>query len=193
LLFQEFDSVFNLLNRVDSEQYLKKEIEENKYLRLNSEASRIRVVTELKKRSKSIDSEFYSYYPLCSDQEKRLLLFHLILQVYPLVFEFHFDVTIESWKLGRTEIDQFLYQMKLDEICTNDEAVDGWTDSTKLKVITRYLHILDQSGFILNNRIKVINATDNFWCFFIKNGSLWFLDACLLSNEKKSYLKTLCL
>lgn len=193
LLYSEFNALLEIISRKDWKDSLAAEIRNNQYLKINSETARIRVITEIKKRIKSIDSIFYDYFMVCNEQEKKLLLFYLMLKVYPLVFSFHFDVTIENWKKGVSIIDPYVYQMKLDELSASNPDVDSWSDQTKRKVITVYIRMLTETGFIINKRLNPIQVNDQFWCYFIQNNNKWFLDTCLIPNETKKRVQNICL
>jgi len=193
LLFPEFDALIPILISENKYELLNREILENKYLKINSESSRKRIVSELKKRAKYTDLVFYDFYSVSTAQQKKLLLFYLMLKVYPLVFTFHFDVTVDNWKKGVNNIDPYNYQMKLDELSANHQNVDKWTDQTKKKVISVYNVMLTQAGLIKNKTLTPIQTQEQFWCFFFNNDAKWFLDACLLYNESKKRLQNYCL
>jgi len=116
-----------------------------------------------------------------------------MLKIYPLVFTFHFDVTIDNWKKGIKTINPYFYQMRLDELSAAYPNVDAWTDSTKKKVISVYTVMLTQAGFVNNKNLQVVMAPDLFWQYFIRNNYKWFLDACFLPNETKTRLQNLYL
>ena len=190
LLYKETTALLPLLLSDDAELLIKEEIKQNNILRINSETSRKRTVSEIIKRTSFTDTSFWNYYSSRSESEQKLLLFYLCLKVYKLMFDFHFNVTVPQWKSSVQEVDNYLYQMELSNISGKDEFVDSWKEKTRKDTISVYkkilkdVHLLDADGVTL----KSIIAKDDFFQWFIKNQERWFLDACLLSATRKEYL-----
>lgn len=190
LLYKETTALLPLLLSDDAEILIKEEIKQNNILRINSETSRKRTVSEIIKRTSFTDTSFWNYYSSRSESEQKLLLFYLCLKVYKLMFDFHFNVTVPQWKSSVQEVDNYLYQMELSNISGKDEFVDSWKEKTRKDTISVYkkilkdVHLLDADGVTL----KSIIAKDDFFQWFIKNQERWFLDACLLSATRKEYL-----
>lgn len=190
LLYKETTALLPLLLSDDAELLIKEEIKQNNILRINSETSRKRTVSEIIKRTSFTDTSFWNYYSSRSETEQKLLLFYLCLKVYKLMFDFHFNVTVPQWKSSVQEVDNYLYQMELSNISGKDEFVDSWKEKTRKDTISVYkkilkdVHLLDADGVTL----KSIIAKDDFFQWFIKNQERWFLDACLLSATRKEYL-----
>lgn len=190
LLYKETTALLPLLLSDDAELLIKEEIKQNNILRINSETSRKRTVSEIIKRTSFTDTSFWNYYSSRSESEQKLLLFYLCLKVYKLMFDFHFNVTVPQWKSSVQEVDNYLYQMELSNISGKDEFVDSWKERTRKDTISVYkkilkdVHLLDADGVTL----KSIIAKDDFFQWFIKNQERWFLDACLLSATRKEYL-----
>lgn len=107
------------------------------------------------------------------------------------MFDFHFNVTVPQWKSSVQEVDNYLYQMELNNISAKDEFVESWKERTRKDTISVYkkilkdVHLLDADGVTL----KSIMAKDDFFLWFIQNQEHWFLDACLLSITRKEHLK----
>jgi len=190
LLYKETTALLPLLLSDDAELLIKEEIKQNNILKINSETSRKRTISEIIKRISFTDKSFWSFYSSRSESEQKLLLFYLCMKVYKLMFDFHFNVTVPQWKSSVQEVDSYLYQMELNNISSKDEFVDSWKEVSQKKTISVYkkilkdVHLLDADGVTL----KSIIAKDDFFQWFIKNQERWFLDACLLSATRKEYL-----
>lgn len=192
LLLTEFEALLPVLlgSNVDTE--LKDEVAENRLLQLNAESTRKRIIGEIRKRATNFDNDFLSFFSAAGNDERKLLLFYIVLKTYKLVFDFHFDVTIPNWKRGNISIDPYNYQMKLDELSAANTEVDAWSELTKKKVVSVYIVMLNQSGLSKDKNLTKVIIEDNFWCYFIGRGDSWFLDACLLSSDTRDRINTLC-
>lgn len=186
LLHKETTALLPLLQSDKAEQKIREEVKNNHILHINSENARKRVVSEVIKRIKSIHPGFWDFYALSSEEEQKVLLFFICLKTYPLMFDFHFNVTLRVWNSSSQTIDPYYYQMEVEEIGAHDELVAGWSTITKKKAISVYLHILRDIKLLnKGNQLQAIEMQDNFWRYFVVNQFLWFLDACLLSNLQK--------
>lgn len=193
LLFDEIDALADILADPRKDELLKYEIAHNQHMRVNSEEARKRKVTEIKYRSEQIDKDFWEYYVSCtSEEEKRLLLFYLVMKAHSLVFDFHFDVTLHQWKSGNTEIDPYFYTMKLNEIEAENDEVARWSDTTKAKIISSYQTMLRQARLMLGKTLVVPIVNDSFWCYFVTKGDTWFLEACLMKQVKRQQIIKHC-
>lgn len=190
LLYKETTALLPLLLSNDAEMLIKEEIKQNNILRINSESSRKRTISEVVKRISFADASFRIFYANRSETEQKLLLFYLCLKVYKLMFDFHFNVTLSQWNSSVQEVKSYLYQMELNKISGKDETVENWKELTKKKAVSSYLKILKDIQMIGagNFTLKAIVAEDDFFYWFIKQQELWFLDACLLSSQRKKQL-----
>ena len=192
LLHKEITALLPLLQAENAEEVVRDEIKKNELLHINSESARKRIVYEIFKRTQSVEQEFWPFYGNSNQGEQKLLLFYLCLKTYPLMFDFHFNITVKQWNTSSQLIEPYYYQMELEEIAIRDETVDKWTDTTKRKAISVYLRILKEIRLIDdNNKLRSINMSELFWRFFVSNKKYWFLDACLLSNSEKERMMTL--
>lgn len=189
LLHKETTALLPLLQSDNAEQRIREEVKNNEILHINSESARKRIVFEVIKRKNSVYPAFWDFYALSSEEEQKILLFFLCLRTYPLMFDFHFNVTLRVWNSSSQMIDPYYYQMEVEEIGIRDEVVAGWSDVTKKKAIRVYLRILKEIKLLdKNNRLQAIDMVDQFWSYFVRNQYLWFLEACLLSNLQKERL-----
>lgn len=186
LLHKETTALLTLLQADDAEIRIREEIKNNELLHINSESGRNRIVREVIKRIEYVDRSVWSFYASCSDEEQKMLLFYVCLKTYLLMFDFHFNVTVRQWNSSSRSVDPYFYQMELGEIAARDAYVDGWKDLTKQKAISVYLRILKDVKLLnANNELQSVYMNDRIWKYFVQHGELWFLDACLLSNQEK--------
>ena len=191
LLHKETNAILPLLLAEHSTDFLRQEIQQNQFLKINSESARKRTVMEILKRFSVTNKSFWEFYITRNEEEQKLLLFYQCLRVYRLMFDFHFNVTIKQWNSSTPQVEPYHYQMELNEIAGRDEKVYNWTDLTKSKVISVYMRILKDINLLdpKTYRLKsIIISDESFFSYFIKVKDLWFLDACLLSSQSKKQL-----
>lgn len=190
LLFNEFDALLELLMDKNSTNRIAEEIKNNKYIQINSETGRRRMLQEIIKRYLSVPIELWLMYKQMPDNEKKLVLFYSCLKTYRLLFDFHFEVTLKRQSIAADYTDKYFYMMKLDEIGMNDPKVDTWTDKTKIKTITVYQRILREVGMLKDGKLIPLEASLDVWLYFAEEHENWFFDACLINaNRKKEILK----
>jgi len=192
LLQKETTVLLPLIQSDQWEEKIREEIRNNQYLHINSESARKRTVAEVIKRVQNTNQTFWSQYVDSSLVEQKMMLFYLCLKTYPLMFDFHFNVTLKQWNSSSRTVEPYFYQMEIEEIAAHDEVVYNWTDKTKQKTISVYLRILRDLKFInRENQLQQVYLEENFWHFFVSNSKLWFLDAALLSNYDKERIMKL--
>ncbi|GEO05553.1 hypothetical protein AAE02nite_32170 [Adhaeribacter aerolatus] len=190
LLFNEFRAVLPLLKEPSFKELLEKEVKENLLLKINAQASRARIANELRNRAGSVDREFWFYFEGLEEKEQRLALYYIILKTYPLLLNFHFEVVLKKWRTLDYHLEKFDLQMRLDEIVSQDATVAGWTDNSRNKIISVFMTMLKDAGFLSRNQLrKPENISSSFWKFFVTAGDLWFLEACFVNKtEREAYL-----
>jgi hypothetical protein len=188
LLYHETESLYPLLIKPNADNLLRIEVKENKYLKINSERSRQRVSQEIRKRIQFADKDFWNFYHLSKEKEKRLLLFYLSLKAYRMVYDFHFNVTVPRVLSLEMEIDLYKYRMRLEEIASVEKDVAGWSQETWEKLITRYVYMLETAGLSAANKLTKPDVPAHFYCFFIERKEYWVLDGFLLKQHEKEGL-----
>lgn len=188
ILYREINSVLPLIILQDKINLLNREKLENKYLSINSEASRKRVLQEIIKRVQSVKDDFWQLYINVQEDQKRLMLFFLCLNTYAIIKAFHFDVTLTNWRTLNRAVDIFGYKMKLDEIAGIDKDVDSWTDNTKQKVLTVCIRMLNEAGFTDHNLLVKPQLSSELSSYFILHDKSWFLEACFLNEHERKAL-----
>lgn len=188
LLFEVTEALYPLLTSQEADMLLFHEARENKLMKINSESSRIRIIQEVKKRLKHSDKRFWNFYATSSEKEKRLLLFYLCLKTYSLVYDFHFNVSAPRVIGLEMDVDRFKYQMRLDEIASSNAAVAKWSKTTTKKVVTSYIFMMQSAGLSTGSVFNKPDVNTSFYCYFVKIGDLWALDAFFLKTHEKEKL-----
>lgn len=185
LLYNELLAVINLLQSDQPEMHLNKEKDENLLLKIKTESARTRVITEIKRRFRYAPKEVWLELINQPEGERRLLLFYVLLKAHPLARDYQFEVVLKKWKRMQTNLTKEDLEMRLEEICSTDEEVDGWSEATKTKTITQFIRVLREAGMMRGNELMKPKVNDlEFWNLFLKWGDPWFLEACLLTKDE---------
>lgn len=189
-LFQrEFEAIIPIFTSKDPQKELIKEFKENKYLGIKTESARERLLTDLRRRTKFAPEGFWEFYIACSDSQRKLALFYLLLNAYPVALDLQLEVVVEKWKKLEKKLVSFDLKMRLDELSTSVVQVGNWSETTKKNVTKNFLRSLKDAGLLIDREItKPTPQPETFWQYFISVGEQWFLEACLLSKTEREKL-----
>jgi len=190
LLFEESEAVINSIDQIEKISSPGFQIDK-KLLPTNSETSRIRISTELKKRFVAVkEIEVWKYYRIA--KEKRIILFYALCKAYPILLDFMTEVVLLKWRnldkeLSKEEFLNFIYR-KFD----SHPELDKYSENTLNKVATRSIRILKEVGILNNGILKKPYHDLGVWNLFNEIGEVWFLEIMFLSEmERKKLLNQL--
>lgn len=179
-VFNEFNSVLPLLMSSNSKELIKQEVINNQYLMMNSENTRKRCVSELKKRFAAVPESFWQYYMNLNDEDKRIALLYSLLKAYAILKDLHQNVVQPQWNSIDKTLNGDNLLVEIYNIASSDEFVDSWSEETKQKIVSWYQTILFQVGMLsrADQRLRQVRLVDDTW--FHEEGETWFLEACLI-------------
>ena len=192
-MFYEFNRCLPLMMDNDADVLLKKEIEENQILMVNSVSARKKFVLEFQRRYKAVPRTFWLWYVTLTDEKaQRIALFYVILKTYRLVFDFHFNVARPKYFSINHEMTYNDVGMGFNEIASRDKFVNSWSDSTRKKCISTYLTILRQVGMLdeKTNELSPLLLDYSAYEYYLRSGEQWFLEACLLQQYEIDNIKS---
>lgn len=192
-MFYEMNRCLPLLMDSDADALLKKEIEENQILMVNSVSARKKFILEFQRRYKAVPRTFWLWYASLSDEQaQRAAMFYVILKTYRLLFDFHFNVARQKFFSITHEMTFNDVDMEFSEIASRDEFVNSWSESTRKKCIGTYLTILRQIGMLdqKTNELSPLLLNDNDYEYYLRSGEQWFLEACLLQQYEIDNIKS---
>lgn len=186
-LYAEFNAVLPLLRSENADILLKEEVVNRNYLMVNNEASARKILLEFKRRYKTVPIAFWDWYDTLDETAQKAALLYVIIKTYKLLFDFHIHVAIKKWNSVDHTLTTNDLQMELLDVSANDEFVDSWSVQTKKKLMSAYLTILRQADMMdsKTNELRPLRLMPNEYKYYIENGELWFLDACLLTPMEK--------
>lgn len=188
LLFEETEAIFNSFENFMDFYNVSVISNENK-LPTNSESSRKRIATELRKRFKSVKSpELWDYYQSSSSEERKILLFYIICISYPIVLDFMTEVVVNKWlnidkELDKADVMNFIHR-KFD----SHPELEEYSDSSLKKVATRIIRIMEETGLLINGILKKIESDSRIWKLFVELEEIWFLEIMFLSENERQYI-----
>lgn len=189
LLINEFEQLLPILSQPGIQEALFIESKENRLMKVKTEAARKRIITEVKRRIAFLPENFWSFYSGCDFDQRRILLFFIVLRNYEVTKDFQFEVVLQKWKRLETSLDTLDLKMRMDELASKNEEIGSWSESTQLKVVTVFLRCLREAGFLKNGRlIKPADQPSWFWGYFHQIDEAWFLEACLLSKTEREQI-----
>ena len=184
LLHEETISLSSYYND-DKIESISEQIVNNSLMKTNSQASRQRMIQEIKKRYFAVGEKFYGNFDQFTIVEQKLIIFYSCMKTYKILFDFMLDVIIEKWLSMDLEVDIDDVERFLDKKSNVQNDIDGWSSQTRRKIITVLIRMLNEVGMLENNKLVQIEAPDEFWRMFVANNDSWFLEAVLLSKEQR--------
>ena len=184
LLYDETISLQPYLND-EKIELIANEVKINKYLQTNSQASRQRMIQEIKKRYLAVGEKFYGNFDQFTIVEQKLIIFYSCMKTYKILFDFMLDVIIEKWLSMDLEVDMNDVERFLDKKSNVQNDIEDWSSQTRRKIITVLVRMLNEVGMLENKKLVQIEAPDEFWRMFVASNDSWFLEAGLLSKEQR--------
>ena len=180
LFVNEFNNLREYLVKDDFEEVVRKDVDENKLLAISTLSARKRISSELIRRQQTMPKDFWVFFQDLLERESKLALFYVCLQTYPVVFDIHFQVSVRKFKLGDT-FEEYDVQMRLDELASQSDEVDSWSETTIKKINVQYRKALKDAGLYDGKYLKRPNIeSDQFWEYFKDKSNNWFLEACFM-------------
>lgn len=180
LFVNEFNNLREYLVNDDFEEVVRKDVDENKLLAISTLSARKRISSELIRRQQTMPKDFWVFFQDLLGRESKLALFYVCLQTYPIVFDIHFQVSVRKFKLGDT-VEEYDVQMRLDELASQSDEVDSWSETTIKKINVQYRKALKDAGLYDGKYLKRPNVeSDQFWEYFKDKSNNWFLEACFM-------------
>lgn len=193
MMYREMTALIPLMMDEHADDLIKKEIEENNLLCINSLNSRKRVVSEFQRRFKALPIGFWENYMQLGERAQRIALLYAILKSYQLIFDMHICVTLNLWRSANAEMQSSDVMLYINEIAAQDAFVNSWSESTRKKIATTYILMLHQAGLMKDNTSSLCQPelSDEDWIYYIRMGEAWFLEACFLPTYRVTELKQL--
>ena len=147
---------------------LNKIIKTTDVLKTNSEASRLRILSEIRRRDKAVNTEIWHLIGNSGKSEQQLALFYVCLKASKLLFDFQVEVVLEKWRALDHIVNKNDALYFIDKKSVDFPEIENWSESTKEKTATVLIRILNEAGILNESRLNQPDDSDRFWVFFIK-------------------------
>ena len=188
LLAEETRSVIPYLNDAAILD-LPTEIKHPQYLHTNAESARQRVVQELKKRYKATGQLVFDVFKDAGLPQQNILIFYTCMKTYQILFDFMFQTVLEKWLSRNLTLDKLDVQHFLDIQSASHPEIDEWAETTREKIETVMVRMLNEVGLLQGGQLHSVDAPDHFWRSFVDFGDPWFLQAMLLNKEQRDRIQ----
>ncbi len=152
---------------------------------INSWQGQRRKVAEIKRRLSETDQSVWEDLPELPAPERTLVLYYCCLKTYPLLFDFHMEAVLPTWRSADRSFGPHDATRFLEEQAETHPEIDDWGESTWKKVRQVMLQMLREAGFLRDGSLHQVDRPDQFWTRFVKVGDLWYLEASLLNEAKR--------
>ncbi len=180
-MLDEMASLVPLMLEPNAEDLLKKEISDNRLLLIGKTKTRERMVTEFRRRFKSVSRTFWDWFLTISHESQRGALFFVLLKTYYFLLDVQLKVVLPLSRSACGKIDKADVMMRLNDIAATDDFVESWSDQTKNRMCSGALSFLRSVGMLVDDdKICPLKMRDEDFAHFIAIGEGWFLEAALL-------------
>jgi hypothetical protein len=152
---------------------------------INSWQGQRRKVAEIKRRLSETDQSVWKDLPELPTPERALVLYYCCLKTYPLLFDFHMEAVLPTWRSADRSFGPHGATRFLEEQAEAHPEIDEWGESTWKKVRQVMLQMLREAGFLRDGSLHQVDRPDPFWTRFVKVGDLWFLEVAFLNEAKR--------
>jgi len=152
---------------------------------INSWQGQRRKVAEIKRRLENADESVWNDVPELPTPERALVLYYCCLKTYPLLFDFHMEAVLPTWRSADRAFGPHDATRFLEQQAETHPEIDEWGESTWKKVRQVMLQMLREAGFLRDGSLHQVDRPDPFWTRFVKVGDLWFLEAAFLNEAKR--------
>jgi hypothetical protein len=152
---------------------------------INSWQGQRRKVAEIKRRLSNVDRSVWEDLPELPKQERALVLYYCCLNTYPLLFDFHMEAVLPTWRSADRSFEAHDVRRFLEQQAETHPEIEGWGESTWQKVRQVMLQMLRETGLLRGGELRRVDHPESFWRRFVEVGDLWFLEAVFLNEEQR--------
>jgi hypothetical protein len=154
-------------------------------LDINSRGGQQRKSAEIKRRLENTEEPVWKDLPELPVPERALVLYYCCLKTYPLLFDFHMEAVLPTWRSADRSFGNHDVRRFLEGQAETHPEIDGWGESTWKKVRQVMLQMLRKAGFLRDGSLQKVDRPDRFWTRFVKVGDLWYLEAAFLNEAQR--------
>lgn len=187
LFINEVDLLIDYLIDQNLKENINNIVSENR-IKINAESSRARIVREIHKRSRNVDTIVWKIYKAANFSEKSILLFYTCCKTFKFILDFQTDVVLEKFKSYSLDLSNNDFTYFVDRKSILYPELEDWSQKRKEKIRWSLFTILEETGLLVDGKITPLKADNEFWYNFIKLGDPWFLELALLNKQQRDII-----
>lgn len=178
-MLDETVALLPILQLPDADSLLKTEVESNHLLQLGKAKTRLRMMTEFKRRYAAMPLSFWKWFLSLDRAGQTVALYYCLMRTYLLVKDVHLNLVLPRFKSANPVITKADIERHICQIAAVDPFVESWSDTTKGKVASACLSFLRSVGMIdsASGELRSVHVDDRLAAHFISRGESWYLEA----------------
>ena len=178
-MLDETVALLPVLQSPDADRLLRGEIESNNLLQLGKTKTRLRMMTEFKRRYAAMPPSFWKWFLSLDRAGQTVALYYCLMRTYLLVKDVHLNLVLPRFKSANPVITKADVERHIYQVAAVDPFVESWSDATKGKVAGACLSFLRAVGMIdsASGELKAVPVSDKLAAHFISRGESWYLEA----------------
>ena len=167
-----------ILAASDADSRLKAEIEGERSSLLGKSKTRLRMITEFKRRYNALPPSFWNWFLSLDRAGQAVALYYCLMRTYLIVKDVHLNLVLPRMKSANPVIVKADVERHICKIAAVDPFVESWSDETKGKVAGSCLSYLRALGMLNDSReLHPIPVADSLAAHFIARGEGWYLES----------------
>ena len=178
-MLDETVSLLPTLQSPDADSLLRDEVETNRFLQLGKAKTRLRMMTEFKRRYATMPPSFWKWFLALDRAGQVIALYYCLMCTYLLVKDVHLNLVLPRFKSANPVVSKADVERHICKIAAEDPFVESWSDATKGKVAGACLSFLRAVGMVdsVSGELKAVPVADKLAEHFISRGESWYLEA----------------
>lgn len=178
-MLDETVALLPILQSPDADSLLKAEVEGNHLLQLGKAKTRLRMMSEFKRRYAAMPPSFWKWFLALDRAGQTVALYYCLMRTYLLVKDVHLNLVLPRFKSANPVITKADVERHICKIAAVDPFVESWSDATKGKVASACLSFLRAVGMInsASGELRAVPVADKLAAHFISRGESWYLEA----------------
>ena len=178
-MLDETVALLPILQSPDADSLLKAEVEGNHLLRLGKAKTRLRMMSEFKRRYAAMPPSFWKWFLALDRAGQVIALYYCLMRTYLLVKDVHLNLVLPRFKSANPVVTKADVERHICQVAAIDPFVESWSDTTKGKVAGACLSFLRSVGMInsASGELRSVPVDDRLASHFISRGESWYLEA----------------
>lgn len=178
-MLDETVALLPILQSPDADSLLKAEVEGNHLLQLGKAKTRLRMMSEFKRRYAAMPPSFWKWFLALDRAGQVIALYYCLMRTYLLVKDVHLNLVLPRFKSANPVVTKADVERHICQVAAIDPFVESWSDTTKGKVAGACLSFLRSVGMInpASGELRSVPVDDRLASHFISRGESWYLEA----------------